>query len=186
MMDSCRSKGEHQWISLATGRWRSNFSLYFVSGENSNQTHPGYIRTLNMAEDSTAMQKLIDQHLAISCCIQWASWPTCAFPAKDSSLLPIAEIGTASHQPVACKGYFFSMTSGGTFLRTSTTSIVDIAQHTLHKVSTLLYWHPWCRFIGVKSGSRKLIGRDEVWHLHFLLDPTSCPCTITAADRKWG
>ena len=29
-----------------------------------------------------------------------------SFPAKDSSLLPIAKIGTASHQPVAYKGYF--------------------------------------------------------------------------------
>ena len=47
--------------------------------------------------------------------------------------------------------------------------VVGIAEHTLCKVSTLVYRHPQCRFIGVKSGSRNLIGNDEVWHIHFLL-----------------
>ena len=47
-------------------------SLHFVSGEkNNNPTHPGYIPTLNMAEDSTAVASTAEQ--SVSHVEQWSA-----------------------------------------------------------------------------------------------------------------
>ena len=72
-MDSCRSKGEHRWISLATIAGDRICSHHFVSGEkNDNPTHPGYIPTLNMAgENSTAVVSTAEQ--SVSCVERWSA-----------------------------------------------------------------------------------------------------------------
>ena len=94
-----------------------------------------------------------------------------------------------AHQPVACGSFQIPSTNATVDTVNTCNYTHKVTESTLIpcEVSVLCYWPAQVGTIGqCEIGSHKLINRDEVWHLHFLLDPTFSPPYNNHRMQKGG